>query len=238
MKSFFVEGWSGLLALIPLVGLAVAGKAPESSTPPGASGGASAFQLPALPYSQDALEPYISARTMSFHYGKHHQIYVDNLNKLVADTLWAGQPLEKVIRETAGVPDKAAIFNNGAQVWNHTFFWQSMKPGGGGKPTGRLMKLIEKSFGNLDEFKKAFVDTAVAQFGSGWVWLVQDGDLLKVVKTSNADTPVAHGQTAILTCDVWEHAYYLDYQNRRKDFVQAFLDHLANWEFAALQLKL
>ena len=237
MKSFFAEGWSGALALIPLVGLALAGKAPESSAGPGASGGTSAFSLPPLPYSQEALEPYISARTMSFHYGKHHQTYVDNLNKLVAGTPWAGQPLEKVIRETAGVADKAALFNNAAQVWNHTFFWQSMKPSGGGKPTGRLMKLIEKSFGSLDEFKKTFVDSGVAQFGSGWVWLVQDGDLLKVVKTSNADTPVAHGQTALLTCDVWEHAYYLDYQNRRKDFVQAFLDHLANWEFAASQLS-
>ena len=237
MKLSSAEGWPGVLALIPLVGLAVAGKAPESSTPPGASGGVSAFQLPPLPYSQEALEPYISARTMSFHYGKHHQAYIDNLNKLIAGTPWAGQPLEKIIQETAGAADKAALFNNGAQVWNHTFFWQSMKPRGGGKPTGRLMTLIEKSFGSFDEFKQTFVDTALAQFGSGWVWLVQDGDLLKVVRTSNADTPVAHGQTAILTCDVWEHAYYLDYQNRRKDFVQAFLDHLTNWEFAASQLK-
>lgn len=226
-----------MLALIPLVGLAIAGKAPESSTPASASGGGAAFQLPPLPYGQDALEPYVSARTMSFHYGKHHQAYVDNLNKLIAGTPWAGQPLEKVIRESAGAADKAAIFNNAAQVWNHTFFWRSMKPGGGGKPAGRLMGLIEKSFGSFDEFKKTFVDTGVAQFGSGWVWLVQEGDVLKVVKTANADTPVAHGQTAILTCDVWEHAYYLDYQNRRKDFVQAFLDHLANWEFGAAQLK-
>ena len=237
MRSFFAEGWSGALALIPLVGLALAGKAPESSNPPGASGGAAGFQLPPLPYKQEALEPYISARTMSFHYGKHHQTYVDNLNKLTAGTPLAGQPLEKVIRETAGVADKAALFNNAAQVWNHTFFWHSMKPGGGDKPTGPLMKLIEKSFGSFDEFQKSFVDTAVAQFGSGWAWLVQEGDLLKIVKTSNADTPVAHGQTALLTCDVWEHAYYLDYQNRRKDFVQAFLDHLANWEFAASRLK-
>ncbi len=245
MKSFFVEGWSGALALIPLVGLALAGKAPESSTAPGASPaaqrpsgpGASGFQLPPLPYRQEALEPYISARTMSFHYGKHHQTYVDNLNKLVAGTPWAGQPLEKIIRETAGAADKAALFNNAAQVWNHTFFWQSMKPDGGGQPTGRLMKLMEKSFGSFDEFKKSFVDTAVAQFGSGWAWLVQDGDQLKIIKTSNADTPVAHGQTALLTCDVWEHAYYLDYQNRRKDFVQAFVDHLANWPAAEQRLE-
>ncbi len=237
MKSFFVEGWSGALALIPLVGLALAGKGPESSGSSSAGGGAAGFQLPPLPYRQEALEPYISGRTMSFHYGKHHQTYVDNLNKLTAGTPWAGQPLEKIIRETAGAADKAGIFNNAAQVWNHTFFWQSMKPSGGGKPTGRLLKLIEKSFGSFDEFQKTFVDSAVAQFGSGWAWLVQDGDVLKVVKTANADTPVARGQTALLTCDVWEHAYYLDYQNRRKDFVQAFVDHLANWEFAASQLK-
>ncbi len=237
MKSFFVEGWSGALALIPLVGLALAGKGPESSASGSSSGGAAGFQLPPLPYRQEALEPYISARTMSFHYGKHHQTYVDNLNKLTAGTPWAGQPLEKIIRETSGAADKAGIFNNAAQVWNHTFFWQSMKPNGGGKPTGRLLKLIEKSFGSFEEFQKTFVDSAVAQFGSGWAWLVQDGDQLKIVKTSNADTPVAHGQTALLTCDVWEHAYYLDYQNRRKDFVQAFLDHLANWEFAASQSR-
>ena len=235
MKLFFAEGWSGALALVPLVGLALAGKAPQSATGPGA--GAGGFQLPPLPYSQEALEPYISGRTMSFHYGKHHQAYVDNLNKLVAGTPLAGQPLEKIIRETAGAADKAPIFNNAAQVWNHTFFWQSMKPKGGGQPTGRLLELINKSFGSFDEFKKAFVDAGVAQFGSGWAWLVQDGNTLKIVKTANADTPVAHGQTALLTCDVWEHAYYLDYQNRRKDFVQAFVDHLANWEFAASQLN-
>ena len=175
---------------------------------------------------------------MSFHYGKHHQTYIDNLNKAVAGTPWAaGKPLEKVVSETAGLADKAPVFNNAAQVWNHTFFWKSMKPGGGGQPTGRLSAMIGKSFGSFDKFKDAFLTAAVAQFGSGWVWLVQDGDALKIVKTSNADTPIAHGQTALLTCDVWEHAYYLDYQNRRKDFVQAFLDHLANWEFAASQMK-
>jgi Fe-Mn family superoxide dismutase len=174
---------------------------------------------------------------MSFHYGKHHQSYVDNLNKLVAGTPWATQTLERIIRENAGEKDRAALFNNAAQVWNHTFFWHSMKPGGGGKPSGRLLAMIEKSFGTFGNFRNAFVNAAVGQFGSGWVWLVQDGDSLKIVATSNADTPLAHGQTALLTCDVWEHAYYLDYQNRRKDFVQAFLDHLANWEFAASQLK-
>ena len=194
------------------------------------------FQLPPLPYAQDALAPYVSAKTMSFHYGKHHQAYVDNLNKLIAGTAWAGQPLEKIIRGTAGAADTAAIFNNAAQVWNHTFFWQSMKAGGGGKPTGDLLKQIEKTFQSFDEFKKAFLTAALAQFGSGWVWLVQEGGTLKIIKTANADTPAAHGQTALLACDVWEHAYYLDYQNRRKDFVEAFLASLANWEFADAQL--
>lgn len=195
------------------------------------------FQLPPLPYAQNALEPHISAKTMSFHYGKHHQAYVDNLNKLADGGSWADQPLEKVILDTSGAEDKASIFNNAAQVWNHTFFWQSMKPGGGSKPEGRLLSMIDNSFESLDEFKKAFMNAALAQFGSGWAWLIQDGDKLKIIKTSNADTPVAHGQTALLACDVWEHAYYLDYQNRRKDFVETFLQSLANWEFAASQLK-
>ncbi|OGV56514.1 MAG: superoxide dismutase [Lentisphaerae bacterium GWF2_44_16] len=202
-----------------------------------ATGGVPVFTLPALPYAQDALEPYISARTMSFHYSKHHQAYVDNLNKLLAGTPWAGQALEKVVLESAGRTDKAAVFNNAAQVWNHSFFWKSMKQGGGGEPSGKLLDMIKKSFGSFKKFKEAFTAEALAQFGSGWVWLVQEGDTLKIVKTSNADTPIAHGQIALLTCDVWEHAYYLDYQNRRKDFVQAFLDHLVNWEFAASQMK-
>ena len=238
MNPFFSESCSMIWVLVPLVGMAIASRGGETATPPPASGGSPAFTLPALPYAQDALEPYISARTMSFHYGKHHQAYVDALNKLVVGTPWAtGQTLEKIAVETVGIADKAPVFNNAAQAWNHAFFWKSMKPGGGGLPTGRLMDLIGKSFGNFDKFKDDFTAAAVAQFGSGWVWLVQEGDALKIVKTSNADTPMAHGQTALLTCDVWEHAYYLDYQNRRKDFVQAFLDHLANWDFAASQLK-
>ncbi|MFA7158075.1 MAG: superoxide dismutase [Kiritimatiellia bacterium] len=209
----------------------------EVTADPAAVGRSSAFTMPALPYAREALEPYVSGRTLDFHYGKHHQAYVDNLNKLVAGTPWAAGPLEKVVRESALAADKAAVFNNAAQVWNHTFFWKCMKPGGGGLPPGRLMDRIEKSFGGFGQFKDAFLAAALAQFGSGWVWLVQEGDALKIVKTSNADTPVAHGQTALMTCDVWEHAYYLDYQNRRKDFVQVFLDHLANWEFAASQMK-
>ena len=194
------------------------------------------FTLPPLPYAQEALEPYISAKTLSFHYGKHHQTYVDNVNKMIAGTPLEGQSLEKIVQETVGAADKKGVFNNAAQVWNHTFFWHSMKPGGS-KPTGRLLRLIEKSFGSVDKLKADFVAAAVAQFGSGWAWLVQDGDGLKITTTSNADTPIAHGQNALLTCDVWEHAYYLDYQNRRKDFVQAFVDSLADWDGAASRLK-
>ena len=196
------------------------------------------FALPPLPYAPDALEPYTSSKTISFHYGKHHQTYVDTLNKLIGATPWAtGKSLETLVQESAGLADQTAIFNNAAQTWNHTFFWQSMKPGGGGAPVGRLLTLLEASFGSFEQFKEAFVAAAVAQFGSGWVWLVHDSGGLQIVKTSNADTPIAHRQCALLTCDVWEHAYYLDCQNRRKDFVQSFLDHLANWEFAASQLK-
>jgi superoxide dismutase, Fe-Mn family len=230
--------WAGTWVLGALVGNGAGVKAAESAADPAASSPSPAFTLPTLPYAQEALEPYMSARTMGFHYAKHHQAYVDNLNKLVAGTPWAaGRPLERVVVESAGMADKAAVFNNAAQAWNHAFFWKSMKPGGGGRPTGRLMDLMGKSFGGFEEFKKAFVNAAVGLFGSGWVWLVQDGDALKIVTTSNADTPLAHGQTALLTCDVWEHAYYLDYQNRRKDFVEAFLDRLANWGFAASRLK-
>ena len=199
---------------------------------------AKAYSLPSLNYEQEDLAPGISAQTMNFHYLKHHQAYVDNLNKLVVGTPWASGPsLEKVVLESAHKADHAAVFNNAAQAWNHAFFWRSMKPGGGGQPGGPLMDLMEKSFGGFEKFKETFLATALAQFGSGWVWLVQDGDDLKVTKTANADTPMVHGQTALLTCDVWEHAYYLDYQNRRKDFVQAFLDHLADWKFAVSQLS-
>ena len=206
-----------------------AGQKPESAAAP--------FALDPLPYAENALEPHISARTIGFHYGKHHRGYVDNLNKLVAGTPLAGRSLAEIVAETAGKPDKTAVFNNAAQVWNHDFFWRSMRPGGGGAPAGALKAAIEKSFGSLDEFKKAFTAAGTGQFGSGWVWLVQDSGELKIVATSNADTPAARGQNALLTCDVWEHAYYLDYQNRRKDFVEAFLEHLVNWEFAAARMK-
>ncbi len=192
--------------------------------------------LPELPYAQDALEPYISANTLSFHYGKHHQAYVTNLNNLIKDTDLASQPLETIIQKTAGDAAKAGIFNNAAQVWNHTFYWHSMKPGGGGAPKGKLADQITKDFGSYDAFKDAFKNAGATQFGSGWAWLVLDNNVLKVTKTPNADLPMAHGQKALLTMDVWEHAYYLDYQNRRPDYITTFLDKLVNWDFAEKNL--
>ncbi len=228
-------------AMIVLICLTAAGMAQEPSvTPAGKAQEPSVpatVKLPSLPYAQNALAPHISARAMSFHYGRHYLTYVENVQKLTAGTPWEGQPLDKIVLESAGQPDKTAIFNNAAQAWNHAFFWQSMKRDGGSKPPAALLKKIEASFGSFDKFKEAFKAAAVSQFGSGWVWLVKDGDGLKIITTSNADTPLAHGQTALLTCDVWEHAYYLDYQHRRADFVQAFLDHLVNWDFAVSRMK-
>ncbi len=194
------------------------------------------IELPPLPYAPDALAPVISAQTMSFHYGKHHKAYVDNLNKLVAGTEHADTPLEKLIAAVAGKADKAGMFNNAAQVWNHTFFWNSMKPGGGGAPTGAIAKAIDGAFGSYENFKKEFTNAAVTQFGSGWAWLVADKGAVKLVKTPNAETPLTQGVTPLLTIDVWEHAYYLDYQNRRPDFVAAVIDKLINWEFANANL--
>ncbi len=194
------------------------------------------FTLPELPYAQNALEPHISANTLSFHYGKHHQAYVTNLNNLLKDSPLAAKSLEEVIMDSAKDTAKAGIFNNAAQVWNHTFYWNSMKPNGGGKPTGKLAEKIEKDFGGYDKFAEAFKQAGATQFGSGWAWLVLDGDTLKVTKTGNADLPMAHGQKALLTMDVWEHAYYLDFQNRRPDYITTFLDKLVNWDFAEKNL--
>jgi Fe-Mn family superoxide dismutase len=194
------------------------------------------IELPPLPYAQDALAPVISAQTLSFHYGKHHKAYVDNLNKLVAGTALSETPLEKLIAAVAGQPDKAGIFNNAAQTWNHTFFWNSLKPHGGGVPTGVVGQAIDASFGGYENFKKEFSNAAMTQFGSGWAWLVADKGALRVAKTGNADTPLTMGLTPLLTIDVWEHAYYLDYQNRRADFVAAVIDKLLNWEFANANL--
>jgi len=193
------------------------------------------FSLPALPYAEDALAPVISAQTIGFHYGKHHKTYVDNLNKLIANTEFEGQSLEKIVLATAGKADRAGIFNNSAQVWNHTFYWNSMTPKGGGAPKGKLAEKIE-ALGGLDKVKTDLANAAVARFGSGWAWLVADGDALKIVTTSNAEVPLTQGQTPLLTIDVWEHAYYLDYQNRRADHVKAVIDKLLNWDFAAENL--
>ena len=194
---------------------------------------ASAHILPPLPYADNALAPVISANTISFHYGKHHKAYVDNLNKLIVGTEFADLPLEKIITETAGKTEKIAIFNNAAQTWNHTFYWSSLKPKGGGEPPAVLKKKIETSFGTVDACKKELAAAATTQFGSGWAWLVLDGDKLKVVKTSNADVPLTKGMKPLLNIDVWEHAYYLDYQNRRVDYLNVVIDKLINWGFAA-----
>ena len=194
------------------------------------------FTLPPLPYADNALEPVISANTLSFHHGKHHKTYVDNLNNLVKGTELEGQSLEQIVMATAGKPDKAPIFNNAAQVWNHTFYWHSMKHNGGGKPSGALAQKIDQAFGSFDEFKKQLSATSVSQFGSGWGWLVAEGGALKIVKTPNAETPLTKGQKPLLTIDVWEHAYYLDHQNKRAAYVDALIDKLLNWDFAAANL--
>jgi Fe-Mn family superoxide dismutase len=191
-----------------------------------------AFELPPLPYPKDALAPLISAETFDYHYGKHHQAYVTNLNAAIA-----GKPEEKKSLEEIILSSDGPLFNNSAQVWNHTFFWNSLKPKGGGKPGGDLAQAIERDFGGFDKFREQFVQTAVKQFGSGWAWLVAEGGKLKITSTSNADLPMKHGQTALFTVDVWEHAYYIDYRNARQKFVEAVVDSLANWDFVGENLK-
>jgi Fe-Mn family superoxide dismutase len=190
-----------------------------------------AIQLPALPYADTDLQPVISAQTIGFHYGKHHKAYVDNLNKLLEGQPMLEMPLEKIIMEVAGKADKVGIFNNAAQVWNHTFYWNCMKKNGGGKPTGKILDLIETQFQGFDNFKKELSQAAMTQFGSGWAWLVADKNQLKIVKTANAEVPLTQGMKPLLTIDVWEHAYYLDFQNRRADYVSAVIEKLINWEF-------
>ena len=192
--------------------------------------------LPSLPFAENALEPVITARTISFHYGKHHKGYVDNLNKLVAGTEYANWTLERLISGTTDKIGKAPIFNNASQAWNHTFFWNSLSPEGGGEPPAALATRIEADFGTVDACKKELAAAATTQFGSGWAWLVLDAGRLKVIKTSNANSPLAMEMKPLLTIDVWEHAYYLDYQNRRADYVSAVLDKLINWKFAESQL--
>ncbi|NJM72858.1 MAG: superoxide dismutase [Scytonema sp. RU_4_4] len=193
-----------------------------------------AFELPPLPYDYDALSPLISSDTLKFHHDKHHAGYVTNLNKLIEGTELAKKSLEEIILATANDSAKTGIFNNAAQVWNHTFYWNGLKKGSGA-PSGELAKKINASFGSLDEFKKQFKEAGATQFGSGYAWLVLDKGELKVVKTPNAANPITNGQTPLLTADVWEHAYYLDYQNRRPDYLETFLNELINWDFVAEQ---
>ena len=194
------------------------------------------FSLPELPWSPDALEPHISAKTLSFHHGKHHNAYVTKLNAAIDGSPLAEKSLEEIIEQTACDDSRKGIFNNAAQVWNHTFFWNSMKPNGGGKPSGALLEKINASFGSFEKFTEEFSNQAATLFGSGWLWLVKSGDKLELVQTVNAGNPLTEGKVPLLTLDVWEHAYYLDYQNRRPDFIKAFLDKLVNWDFAAQNL--
>ncbi len=190
-----------------------------------------AFKLPELPYAKDALAPHISAETLEYHYGKHHQTYVDNLNKLVAGTPNESKSLEELVKTTEG-----GVFNNAAQVWNHTFYWYCMKPKGGGAPTGKIGEAITKNFGSFETFKEQFSEAAKTQFGSGWAWLVKKADgSLAIEKTSNAGNPMTNGLKPLMTCDVWEHAYYIDYRNARPKYVESFWN-LVNWDFIEQQL--
>jgi Fe-Mn family superoxide dismutase len=221
-RDFLLAG--AALAALPLLG------------GPAIARAAAPHVLPPLPYADNALDPVISAQTIGFHYGKHHKAYVDNLNKLIADTPMAEMTLEQVIRDTAGSMDKASIFNNAAQVWNHTFYWNGLRAGGGGRPGSELAQRIDRDFGSFEEMRQQLVSAASTQFGSGWAWLVEEAGALKVVKTGNADNPMTKGAKPLFTIDVWEHAYYLDYQNRRADYINALLDKLVNWEFVATNL--
>ncbi len=217
----FLRG-SAAVALMALLG-GFAGKARASET----------VRLPPLPFSVKALEPYVSARTLEFHHGKHHKAYVDNVNRMIAGTEFAGRPLEEIVKASAGQSETASLFNNAAQAWNHDLYWRSLTPGGGGVPPAPLLRRIESSFDSLEGFRKAWTEAALGQFGSGWAWLALDGGRLRVMKTANADTPLTMGMTPLLVIDVWEHSYYLDYQNRRAEYVRAVLDHLVNWPFAS-----
>ena len=194
------------------------------------------FTLPPLPWSEQSLDPVISARTIGLHYGKHHRAYVNKLNELVAGTKMAEMPLEQVIRETAGKPESQKVFNNAAQTWNHTFFWNCLRPKGGGRPAGDLAGRIDADLGGYDKFRERFAQAAIDCFGSGWAWLALRGGKLEILATSNADNPLTKDATPLLTIDVWEHAYYVDYENRRPEFVNAVIDKLLDWEFAGQQL--
>lgn len=190
------------------------------------------FVLPALPYATNALDPFMSARTLDLHYGKHHQGYVTKLNELVKNTGFANLPLEEVVRSSHTTSATEAIFNNAAQHWNHCAFWLSMKPNGGGTVPGSLERWLVAQFGSVDSFKAEFIAKGLAQFGAGWVWLIETAGVLRIAKSSNAVTPIVTGDAPLIACDVWEHAYYVDYENRRADFLRAFLDHLVDWDAA------
>ena len=228
-RDFILGGLGGLLLLSAGV-LSLQGCS-STSAPTGA-----ALALPELPFKEDALEPYISKQTISLHHGKHHKAYVEKTAELVRGTELANLHLTEIIKKTVASPDRTALFNNAAQAWNHTFYWKSLTPGGGGRPEGEIGRRVDQAFGSYENFKKEMTNSAMGQFGSGWAWLVADEKGLRVINTSNADTPVAHGQTPLLTIDVWEHAYYLDHQNRRADYVNAVIDHLLNWKFAESHL--
>ena len=223
-KFLKLSAGGGTLALLQMTGISCT--APEGSP----------IKLPSLPYKADALEPYISEKTIRFHYGKHHSGYVKKLNRMIKRTAYADLSIEAIIQKTRGSAGETGLFNNAAQVFNHTFYWNSMKPGGGSVPGGIIAEKINANFGGYDAFKKAFASAALSPFGSGWAWVVKDGDALKIIKTANADTPLAQGLIPLLTVDVWEHAYYLDYQNRRVDYIDAYLENLVNWEFAKINL--
>jgi Fe-Mn family superoxide dismutase len=206
---------------------------PQSSWSPFDDRQTAPFSLPPLPYDQGALAPVISSNTLAVHHGAHHKTYIEKTNKLVEEKGLQGLTLIDVVKKGAGDRANPGLFNNAGQAWNHIFYWHSMTPGGGGQPQGELKQAIEKDFGGFDKFKQEFSTAAAEQFGSGWAWLVADGRKLKIMATSNADTPIVHNVTPLLTIDVWEHAYYLDYKNKRPDYIAAWMDKVANWSFAA-----
>jgi Fe-Mn family superoxide dismutase len=224
------------LATAGAAGAAIAVALNTSDSLFAASQAPSAISLPPLPYAPNALAPFISENTFSFHYGKHHQTYVNNTNKMITGTELEKATVEEIIKKTAGRPDQAGLFNNAAQVFNHTFYWNSMKPGGGGEPQGMIADKIKESFGSYQKFVEVFSNAAATQFGSGWAWLVIDKGKLQVVKTPNAETPITTSAKPLIAIDVWEHAYYLDYQNRRADYIKAFVEKLLNWDFAEKNL--
>lgn len=231
-RTLLVAGSAAAIAGSALASSSSSAFAPVFATPRDSA----PFTLPPLPWKDDALAPVISANTLSFHHGKHHKAYVDNLNKLVEEKKqYAGKSLEEIVKSSAKEPADAAVFNNAAQTWNHTFYWNSLKPGAGA-PAGKLLTRIQADFGNLDECKKQLADAAKTQFGSGWAWLVEDGAKLAVVKTSNAGNPITDDKKPLIVIDVWEHAYYLDHQNKRADYITGIMDKLLNWEFAASNL--